>query len=103
MKVQCRGRRGLSVAWCLLIVLRMGLLATGEETDEAEVERPFVTSIIRHHQGDIYTLPETEESCRCREGGGVMTVGPAEGCQCQCPSATATFRDDTSTCVSTLT
>ncbi|ROT76235.1 hypothetical protein C7M84_005189 [Penaeus vannamei] len=32
-----------------------------------------------------------------------MTVGPSEGCQCQCPSATATFRDDTGTCVSTLT
>lgn len=56
------------MAWCLLIVLQTGLLATGEEADELEVEKPFVTSIVRHHQGDIYTLPGKLEG----DGGGAV-------------------------------
>ncbi|XP_042208379.1 uncharacterized protein LOC121856751 [Homarus americanus] len=40
--------------------------------------------------------------CGCVEGGGVVTMGPGEGCPCQCPPTTPTFRDDSTTCIATL-
>ncbi|XP_045134919.1 uncharacterized protein LOC123518256 isoform X2 [Portunus trituberculatus] len=60
--------------------------------------RKKIVSITRHYQGDIYSL-QGGRGCGCVEGG---VVGPEEGCQCQCPAAAPTFRDDTSTCVSVL-